>query len=155
MASTLEVCSHMLPDMQQNAAETMALGGSRANRYVLLAERRGADEESKRADRCERPWDREGNKEPAVRFEPTACCLGKDGCGVRSRPAVMTQQDRERLDGLLVAVEAQRHPPEAVSLPAESSRESLVEVAMGSDPFAHNGHHRSSQNGASSSRSRL
>jgi hypothetical protein len=78
----------MLPDMQQNAAETMALGGSRANRYVLLAERRGADEKSKRADMCERPWDREGNKEPAVGFEPTACCLRKDGCGVRSRPAV-------------------------------------------------------------------
>jgi hypothetical protein len=26
--------------------------------------------------------------EPAVGFEPTACCLRKDGCGVRSRPAV-------------------------------------------------------------------
>jgi hypothetical protein len=64
-------------------------------------------------------------------------------------------QDRERLDGLLAAVQAQRHPPEAVSLPTESSEESLVEVATGSDPFAYHGHHHSSQNGASGSRSCL
>jgi hypothetical protein len=68
--------------------------------------------------------------------------------------AVMTPQDRERLDGLPAAVEAHRHPPAAVSLPTESSGESLVEVATGSDPFVRNGHHRSNQNGASSSRSR-
>jgi hypothetical protein len=69
--------------------------------------------------------------------------------------AVMTPQDRERLDGLLSAVEAQSPPPEAVPLSTEIGGESLVEVATGSVPFASNGHHRTSQNGASSSRSRL
>jgi hypothetical protein len=64
--------------------------------------------------------------------------------------AVMTSQDHERLDGLLAAVEAQRHLPEVVSLPTEAGGESLVEVATGSDPFALNGHHRSSQNGSRS-----
>src|SRR5215470_2344349 len=41
--------------------------------------------------------------------------------------AVMTPQDRERLDGLLAAVEAQQSPREAVSLPIESSIESSIE----------------------------
>jgi hypothetical protein len=65
--------------------------------------------------------------------------------------AVMTLQDRERLDGLLAVVEAQRHPPQAVPLPTEVDGESLVEVATSSAPFAHNGHHHRSQYGASSS----
>ena len=53
--------------------------------------------------------------------------------------AVMTPQDRERLDGLLAAVAAQRRPREAIPLAAE---EILEEVATGSSPFALNGHHR-------------
>jgi hypothetical protein len=64
--------------------------------------------------------------------------------------AVMTEQDRERLDGVLAAVKAQRHPPEVVPLPTEVDGESLVEVATGSAPFALNGHQRHSQNGSPS-----
>jgi hypothetical protein len=64
--------------------------------------------------------------------------------------AVMTPQDRERLNGLLAAVEAQGHPPEAGSLAIGTVGEVLVEVATSSDPFALNGHHRSSQNGSRS-----
>jgi hypothetical protein len=64
--------------------------------------------------------------------------------------AVMTPQDRERLDGLLAAVEAQRTTPLALPLPPgaaeeslkESLEDSLVEVATSSTPFALNGHHR-------------
>jgi hypothetical protein len=60
--------------------------------------------------------------------------------------AVMTPQDRERLDGLLQAVEAQRAPTKALLLPPdaaeESLKESLEEVATSSAPFALNGHHR-------------
>ena len=65
--------------------------------------------------------------------------------------AVMTPQDRERLDGLLAAVEAQRSPHETVVLPAGAVAESLVEVATSSGPFALNGNHRSSQNGSNGS----
>jgi hypothetical protein len=71
--------------------------------------------------------------------------------------ALMTLQDRERLNGLLAAVEAQQSPHEAVSLPAGSVEDSVVEVAMGNGPFALNGHHHNSQNRTShfnSSRSR-
>jgi hypothetical protein len=56
--------------------------------------------------------------------------------------AVLTPQDRERLDGLLAAVEAQRDPREAVSLPPGPVENSLVEVATGSGPFPHSGNHR-------------
>lgn len=70
--------------------------------------------------------------------------------------AVMTPQDRERLEGALQAVEAQHAPTKALPLPpgvAEGSlKESLEGVATGSNPFALNGHHRSSQNGTTSSR---
>jgi hypothetical protein len=52
--------------------------------------------------------------------------------------AVMTPQDRERLDGLLAAVAAQRRPHEAIPLAAE---EILEEVVTGSSPFALNGRH--------------
>jgi hypothetical protein len=65
--------------------------------------------------------------------------------------AVMTPQDRERLDGLLTAVEAQRSPHEAVSLPPGTVEDTPLEVATSGVPFAHNGHHHRSQNGASSS----
>jgi hypothetical protein len=67
--------------------------------------------------------------------------------------AVMTPQDRVRLDGLLAAVEAQRTPPEAVTLPPGVVEDSLMEVATSSGPFAHNGHSGNSQNGSNSSRS--
>src|SRR5262245_64806075 len=67
--------------------------------------------------------------------------------------AVMTPQDRERLDGLLTAVEAQKGPQEAVSLPPGSVADLPVEVATSSAPFVLNGHHRSSQNGSNGLRS--
>src|SRR5215467_4849174 len=67
--------------------------------------------------------------------------------------AVMTPQDRERLDGLLTAVEARGTPPEPVSLPAGSVDDSVEEVATSSNPFALNGNHRSRQNGSNGSRS--
>jgi hypothetical protein len=55
--------------------------------------------------------------------------------------AVMTPQDRERLDGLLAAVEAQHDPRDAASFPPEAIADLPVEVATGSAPFAlsHNG----------------
>jgi hypothetical protein len=62
--------------------------------------------------------------------------------------AVMTPQDRERLDGLLAAVEAQQGPCEAVSLPPGTAEDTHVEVATSAGPFALNGQHRSSQNGS-------
>jgi hypothetical protein len=62
--------------------------------------------------------------------------------------AVMTPQDRERLDGLLAAVEAQQGSRDGTSLPPASATDRLVEVATSSDPFALSGNHRDSQNGA-------
>src|SRR5215510_2586874 len=50
--------------------------------------------------------------------------------------AVMTAQDRQRLDGLLVAVEAQRNPHPAASLAPEAFLELPEEAATGSRPFA-------------------
>jgi hypothetical protein len=71
--------------------------------------------------------------------------------------AVMTPEDRERLDGLLAAVEAQRRPHEVANLPGradlEAQMDASMEVATSGAPFAHNGHHHRSQNGASSSSS--
>jgi hypothetical protein len=67
--------------------------------------------------------------------------------------AVMTSQDRERLDGLLAAVEAQRSPREAFHLPSATVADAPMEVATSSAPFTHNGHSRNSQNGSNSSRS--
>jgi hypothetical protein len=61
--------------------------------------------------------------------------------------AVMTPQDRARLDGLLEAVAAQQSPREANPLPARSLADLPVEVATSSVPFALNGHQRSGQNG--------
>jgi hypothetical protein len=66
--------------------------------------------------------------------------------------AVMTPQDRERLDGLLAAVEAQQGPQASASLPVGEG--SLVEVATGDGPFALSANHRSGQNGANGSQSR-
>jgi valyl-tRNA synthetase len=63
---------------------------------------------------------------------------------------VMTPQDRERLDGLLAAVEAQRTPRQAGSLPPGVVSDSFGEVATDSGPFALNGHQRHSQNNSSS-----
>jgi hypothetical protein len=57
--------------------------------------------------------------------------------------AVMTPQDRERLDGLLAAVEAQHGPQETVPLPPGSGGDPPVEVATGNGPFALNGKHHS------------
>jgi hypothetical protein len=56
--------------------------------------------------------------------------------------AVMTEQDRERLDGLLAAVEARRAPSEASAQSPRASEDVPMEVATGSGPFALNGHHR-------------
>jgi hypothetical protein len=64
--------------------------------------------------------------------------------------AVMTPQDRERLDGLLTAVEAQRSPREVAIFPAEVGADSPAEVATSNGPFALNGNHHSSQNGSRS-----
>jgi hypothetical protein len=64
--------------------------------------------------------------------------------------AVMTPQDRERLDGLLTAVEAQRSPRDVAIFPAEVGADSPVEVATSNGPFALNSHHHSSQNGSRS-----
>jgi hypothetical protein len=64
--------------------------------------------------------------------------------------AVMTPQDRQRLEGLLAAVEAHHHPREAASVSPASPADHPVEVATGSDPFALNGHHRRSLNGSRS-----
>src|SRR6476660_4277254 len=50
--------------------------------------------------------------------------------------AVMMSQDRERLDGLLAAVEAQHSPRKADTLPARSFEEPQAEVATSSGPFA-------------------
>jgi hypothetical protein len=56
--------------------------------------------------------------------------------------AVMTPQDRERLDGLLAAVEGQHSPLEAATLPAGTLADARVEVASSADPFALSGNHR-------------
>jgi hypothetical protein len=53
--------------------------------------------------------------------------------------AVMTSQDRERLDGLLAAVERGRREASLQPAPATSS---FVEVAAGNDPFVLSGNHR-------------
>jgi hypothetical protein len=63
--------------------------------------------------------------------------------------AVMTEHDRERLNGLLAAVEAQRSPRNA-ALPTAVVGNARAEVATSSGPFALNGHQRSSQNGSRS-----
>src|SRR5262249_30409759 len=55
--------------------------------------------------------------------------------------AVMTPQDRARLDELLAAVEAQRGPREGVSIPPQAVADLPVEVATGRSPFALNGNH--------------
>jgi hypothetical protein len=67
--------------------------------------------------------------------------------------AVMTSQDRERLNGLLAAVEAQHGPREAALLRSVSPADRSMEVATSSGPFALNGHHRNSQNGMNRSHS--
>ena len=72
--------------------------------------------------------------------------------------AVMTAQDRERLDGLLAAVERQQGVTPAqleessatAILPAEDT---ASEVATSAGPFAFSGNHRGSQNGSNGSRS--
>ena len=56
--------------------------------------------------------------------------------------AVMTEQDRERLAGLLAAVEAQQSLRGTVSMHPEAVAASPVEVATSSIPFALNGHQR-------------
>src|SRR4249919_1034616 len=49
--------------------------------------------------------------------------------------AVMTPQDRERLEGLLVAVEARHGPRKIVSLPERLVEDPQVEVATSAGPF--------------------
>lgn len=69
--------------------------------------------------------------------------------------AVMTLQDRERLDGLLAAVGRQQivrqaqvdGPSTAAVTPAPDT---ALEVATSATPFALNGHHPSSHNGSRS-----
>jgi hypothetical protein len=72
--------------------------------------------------------------------------------------AVMTPQDRERLDGLLAVVE--HHRRSAPTLPQDGLTRALsagvgngAEVAMSDAPFALAGSHRSSHNGSSGSQS--
>jgi hypothetical protein len=73
--------------------------------------------------------------------------------------AVMTPQDRQRLDGLLSAVEAQRQrsglaipPPSQAAHPAaRGAAEHEVEVATSDSPFTLSGNHRSSHNGSNGS----
>jgi len=73
--------------------------------------------------------------------------------------AVMTSQDRERLDGLLAAVErhqqgampARVEGPSATAIP--SAADTALEVATSSGPFALNGNHRPSQHSQNGSRS--
>jgi hypothetical protein len=62
--------------------------------------------------------------------------------------AVMTEQDRDRLDELLAAVEAQRIPHKTVSIPPGTGEDAPLEVATSSAPFARNGH--TSHNGSRS-----
>jgi hypothetical protein len=61
--------------------------------------------------------------------------------------AVMTEQDRQRLEGLLSAVEAQQ-------LSSTAATQDPAEVATSDGPFAFSGNHRNSQNGSNGSRSR-
>jgi hypothetical protein len=69
--------------------------------------------------------------------------------------AVMTPQDRTRLDGLLAAVEAQQGMVDAGEtigqLPPTDVASPVAEVATSSGPFVLAGNHRSSQNGSSNS----
>jgi hypothetical protein len=72
--------------------------------------------------------------------------------------AVMTEQDRERLDGLLTAVECQQSvTPTLVEGPSAaailSDGDTAVEVATSEDPFALSGNHRSTHNSSNGSRS--
>jgi hypothetical protein len=62
--------------------------------------------------------------------------------------AVMTPQDRERLEGLLAAVEAQQGLRDVASLPDADLAGLPVEVATSSDPFALAGNHRNGSRSA-------
>ncbi len=62
--------------------------------------------------------------------------------------AVMTPQDRERLDGLLAAVEAQGSPHEAVPLPYGVVADAPMEVATSGGPFVLSSNHRTASNGS-------
>jgi len=67
--------------------------------------------------------------------------------------AVMTPQDRQRLEGLLVAVEAQQRQTGVLYIPARQPSAALpdaAEVATSESPFAPNGYHRASQNDSQS-----
>jgi hypothetical protein len=73
--------------------------------------------------------------------------------------AVMTLQDRERLEGLLSAVEAQQRRAVALDTPTRqpsppTATQDAAEVATSAGPFAPSGNHRSSQYGSNGSRSR-
>jgi hypothetical protein len=73
--------------------------------------------------------------------------------------AVMTPQDRQRLEGLLSAVEAQQRRTVVLDapvhqLPPTAATQVPAEVATSDGPFALSGNHRSSQNGSNGSRSR-
>jgi hypothetical protein len=54
--------------------------------------------------------------------------------------AMMTPQERERLDGLLAAVDARGRSREMAPLPGGAAEGSVVEVATGNGPFALSGH---------------
>jgi hypothetical protein len=62
--------------------------------------------------------------------------------------AVMTPQDRERLDGLLAAVEARRVPREARSQPPGAIEDVPMEVTTGNRPFVLSSNHRTASNGS-------
>jgi hypothetical protein len=65
---------------------------------------------------------------------------------------VMTPQERERLAGLLAAVQAPRRPHEATSLPLGAVTDHPVEVATGSAPLAPTGNHRNARHSSNGSR---
>jgi hypothetical protein len=72
--------------------------------------------------------------------------------------AVMTPQDRERLDGLLAAVERHRRsvptpPQDGLTRALPAGEGNGAEVATSDAPFALAGNHRSSHNGSNGSRS--
>jgi hypothetical protein len=82
----------------------------------------------------------------AVTFANDASASLRQKVALFGASAVMTEQDRKRLEGLLAAVEhQQRAAPleewEQSLVPEFPSKASLAEVATGDDPFAlsHNG----------------
>jgi hypothetical protein len=62
--------------------------------------------------------------------------------------AMITPQDRERLEVLLAAVDAQRSLREAEPVPTEAVTDTLAEVATGNGPFVLRSNHHTATNGS-------